>query len=143
MPDIIKTFNHQLLNLAKTLSKRFPNNKNLSLFLTGVNTIKSSNRKKLIELFTLHVYQYRSIIMKKDESFFLTRDYIEEKKKFIKKNATVEDNVDDSKLLDIIGNLKNCWSDLNSKEHESIWQYLRVLMILCDRKISEVMNTTK
>ena len=82
MTDITKTFNQQLLNLAQTLSDRFPNNKNLSIFLTGIQTLKSANKNKLIEIFTLHVYQYRTIIMKKDETFFLTRDYLKEKKKY-------------------------------------------------------------
>tara|TARA_B110000208_G_scaffold64533_1_gene83743 strand:- start:1018 stop:1440 length:423 start_codon:yes stop_codon:yes gene_type:complete len=139
MTDITKTFNQQLLNLAQTLSDRFPNNKNLSIFLTGIQTLKSANKNKLIEIFTLHVYQYRTIIMKKDETFFLTRDYLKEKKKILDQNK-YEDDVDDNKLLDIIGNLKSCWGDLNDKEHLSIWQYLRVLMVLCDRKISQVIN---
>lgn len=139
MTDITKTFNQQLLNLAQTLSDRFPNNKNLSIFLTGIQTLKSANKNKLIEIFTLHVYQYRTIIMKKDETFFLTRDYLKEKKKILDQNK-YEDDVDDNKLLDIIGNLKSCWGDLNDKEHSSIWQYLRVLMVLCDRKISQVIN---
>ena len=59
MSAIVNTFNLQLINLATVLSKRFENDDDLKLAVTGIQTLKKANSNKNIEMFTMYVYKYR------------------------------------------------------------------------------------
>ena len=100
MTSTLKVFNNQLLAFAKTLSTRFPENKDLSLGLTGIETLIAHNPKKNMELFTYYVYRYRDRILEKDNSL-LDTDFIK------------ENNFEDVEGgFDIMSNLrKNCTFD--------------------------------
>ena len=129
MSDVLKTFSKQLLNLNKTLSKRFPENKELSLGVTAIETIiYNNNSKKLAEMFVLYVYKYKDDVMNKNEQFLLDKDYLEND------NKTKEN-------INIIDNLKKNWKMLNNEEKEPIWQYLQVLMVLIEKYIKQTITT--
>jgi len=130
MTSTLKTFNNQLYNFAKTLCTRFPKNKDLSLGLTGIETLISVNPKKNIEFFTLYVYQYREQIMSQDQELLRTD--------FVSTN-----NLSDSEYnFDIMKNLRNNWVELDENEKSNIWKYLQVLIRLTDKYISETVVKT-
>lgn len=129
MSDVLKTFSKQLLNLNKTLSKRFPENKELSLGVTAIETIiYNNNSKKLAEMFVLYVYKYKDDVMNKNEQFLLDKDYLEND------NKTKEN-------INIIDNLKKNWKMLKNEEKEPIWQYLQVLMVLIEKYLKQTITT--
>ena len=129
MSDVFKTFSKQLLNLNKTLSKRFPENKELSLGVTAIETIiYNNNSKKLAEMFVLYVYKYKDDVMNKNEQFLLDKDYLEND------NKTKEN-------INIIDNLKKNWKMLKNEEKEPIWQYLQVLMVLIEKYLKQTITT--
>jgi len=129
MSDVLKTFSKQLLNLNKTLSKRFPENKELSLGVTAIETIiYNNNSKKLAEMFVLYVYKYKDDVMNKNEQFLLDKDYLEN-------DTKTKENIN------IIDNLKKNWQMLNNEEKEPIWQYLQVLMVLIEKYIKQTITT--
>ena len=128
MNSTLSVFCNQLHNFNKTLSDRFPENKDLSLCLTAVETLKSSNSKKLIEIYVLYIYKYKSDVMNKNEKFLLETNFL--------------DNYRDMSDIDyqIMNNLKLNWRSLDDNEKESIWKYLQVLMKLVDKYLSETLK---
>ena len=121
-------FTTQLLNLMKTLNNRFPNDKDISLGITGVEQLKAVNQKKVVDMFVLYCYKFREEVMKKNDNFFLERDFITE---------DLGKDSDNSSGTQIMNNLKNHWSELDSSERDAIWKYLQVLMTLSDKYIKK------
>ncbi len=127
MATTLKVFCNQLYNLNETLYNRFPENKQLSLALTGVQTMKETNSKKLIEMFVLYAYKFKKDVMEKNEKFLLENDYLDDKQK-------------DQENINIINTLKDNWKSLENSEKENIWKYLQVLMKLTDKYLSETLK---
>ena len=133
MADLLNTFNNQLTNLSKVLTNRFPENKDLQLAHTSTKALCSCNKKKPIELFTLYVYRYRSIIIDKDESLMLDTDFAGDMSK--------SDN--DNNSFNIMVNLKNNWKSLTDTEKDHIWKDLQVLIKLTDKHIQTTLANNK
>ena len=126
---IVETvFTTQLLNLMKTLHNRFPEDKDISLGITGIEQLKAVNQKKVVDMFVLYCYKFREEVMIKDDNFFLKRDFIS--KDFGKDS-------DNSSGTQMMNNLKNHWGELDASEKEAIWKYLQVLMTLSDKYIKK------
>ena len=133
MSNTIKTFNNQIYNLVNTLSKRFPQDKDIKLAVTVIETLKSTNPKKSIDVFLLYAYKYRDRIMAQEESFFLEKEYSTADSEEIKSKFSVN----------IIQNLKDNWGSLDTNEKENIWKYLKVLIKLTDKYIKENLNSSQ
>tara|TARA_B100000963_G_scaffold147485_1_gene128384 strand:+ start:7107 stop:7502 length:396 start_codon:yes stop_codon:yes gene_type:complete len=124
-------FTTQLLNLMKTLSNRFPDDKDISLGITGVEQLKAVNQKKVVDMFVLYCYKFREEVMKKNDDFFLERDFITE---------DLGKDSDSSSGTQIMNNLKRHWGELDSDEKDAIWKYLQVLMTLSDKYIKKSLD---
>ena len=131
MSSILKTFNNQIYNLFVTLTKRFPNNRELKIALTGIETLKFANQRIIMEIFLVHGYKFKEKIVNKDNTFFLKYDH--SKEEYCVSNL--------SSSLNIIKNLKNCWKDLETDEQENIWKYLQVLVTLADKYVNSKSKT--
>ena len=125
----IKIFNTQIFNFAKVLVNRFPDDKELKLGLTGIETLSKVNPKKNIEIFTIYVYKYRERIMNKDEKFILDTDFI-----------TENPDLNSNGASDIMQRLKLNWEELSEDDKENIWKYLKVLITLTDKYIKETLK---
>ena len=133
MSNTVKTFNNQIYNLVHTLSKRFPEDKDIKLAVTVIETLKSTNPKKSIDVFLLYAYKYRDRIMNQDETFFLDREYSTANSEEIKQKFSVN----------IIQNLKDNWTSLEANEKVNIWKYLKVLIKLTDKYIKENLSKSE
>ena len=127
---VIKTFNTQLINLTEALTKRFDDDADLKLALTGIKTLKANNSNKNIEMFTLYVYKYRDKIMQKNEKLLLETDFVSEN---LNKDK-------DSSAFDIMAKLKAKWQSLNNEAKDNIWKYLQVLIKLTDKHIQKTLG---
>ena len=132
MASTLKIFNNQMITFANILTTRFPENSQLSLAVSGLETLSSCNPKKTIELFTMYVYQYREKIMEKQEEFILRTNFINDNYNDV--NATSK------YATEMMVSLKNNWGSLNLEEKENIWKFLQVLVKLTDKYISENTN---
>ena len=128
---ITSVFSVQTINLMKTLSKRFPHDKDIQLGLSALEKLKMINKKKIIEIFVLYCYKFREDVMNKNQNFFLTRDFISE---------DLDEGTDKEYGMQLMLNLKKHWSELDENERESIWKYLQVLMTLSDKHIAQSLN---
>ena len=124
-------FTTQLLNLMYTLNNRFPDDKDISLGITGIEQLKAVNQKKVVDMFVLYCYKFRSEVMARNDSFFLDRDFISE---------DLGEGSEGSSGTLIMNNLKRHWEELDSNERDAIWKYLQVLITLCDKYIKKSLN---
>ena len=124
----MKIFNTQLFNFATVLVNRFPDDKELKLGLTGVETLNKVNPKN-VEIFTMYVYKYREQIMNKNEKFIVETDFISDNPDLNSNGAS-----------DIMQRLKLNWSELTPDDKENIWKYLKVLITLTDKYIKETLE---
>ena len=127
MTSTLGMFSKQMKCLAETLTKRFPENKEIKLAYTGISQLMTMNKKKLLDYFMQYAYKYKEQVEKKDEKFLLDYDYSEF-------NGGV---VEDGSSYDIINTLKKHWGELEEEEKEAIWKYLQVLMILSEKYMNE------
>ena len=124
-------FTTQLLNLMNTLNNRFPDDKDISLGITGIEQLKAVNQKKVVDMFVLYCYKFRTEVMGKNDSFFLDRDFISE---------DLGKDSESSSGTQIMNNLKRHWGELDTAERDAIWKYLQVLMTLWDKYIKKSLN---
>lgn len=113
----INRFNKQVSSFLESLHKILPDNKEIYIFKTQVDTMSMINKKFLLENFILYVYPYKDQIMKKDEKFFLNDDL----------------NVEEDQIEHAI-HLKSLWKEkLTDKNKEVVWKFFQVLILLAER----------
>lgn len=123
----LSAFNTQLTNLSNNLSESYPNDPDLQFSSTTINFLKSTNPRKLQEIFNKYIYIYKDEIMNQNENFLLNNDFIN--------NTVNSDNVDYAKS--IMNNLKKYWNDMDNESKDNIWKYFKVLVILNTKCIEE------
>ena len=131
MSSIEKIFSTQLLSLMTTLGNRFPDDKDIQLGITGIEQLKAINNKKVVDMFVMYCYKFREEVMKKNDDFFLKRDFISE---------DLGSDTNNSSGTEIMNNLKRHWTELDSAEKDAIWKYLQVLITLSDKYIAATLN---
>ena len=119
--SFLKAFCIQLENMSEELSDLFHKDVNLRTVYNSIILLRKSNPRKLYEIFMQYVLRYEKQILKKDESFFLDKNYEDE---------LIEMKTYDSKNINIIKCLKKYWSQMSDKSKENIWLYLNVLIKL-------------
>ena len=132
----IKKITEQLKNLIAMSHNRFPENKDISMGLTAVETLCYHNRRKLFEIFLTHVYfkkspdgtSFKELISTRNIDFFLKRESI----------AIVNlKNTKDSTVINVINGIRDNWFELEEEEKKAIWTYFDVLITLGDKYFIE------
>jgi hypothetical protein len=103
-PPTIKAFNNQLKTFTTILSDRFPDIFDLKLAKTGIKAVCKVSKKTLIDLFVKYTYQYRDLVMNKDETALLNTDF--------SKNVDKNDAEYTVKIISII---RDNWKQLSVK----------------------------
>ena len=119
--DYKSRFNSIFVDFVSDLIKIFPNDSDLHMCLTAVNTLLVLDDSMLNNMFHKHVATMREYILKKDEQFFLNKDY--------KEMYTQDEEYYSS----MINKLKNYWTKLEDYNKESVWKYFSVLIMLDDK----------
>ena len=133
--SLVKKFSKQLFNLAQTMSRRFPEDKDLLLAVKGLEVFVNHNPRQLMNVFISKVYlkksesgkTYPELVKERNEEYFLTNTLVDKEK--ISKN--------ESSTLNMIDSIKNHWKDLSNDEKKNIWIYLDVLFNLAEKYIKE------
>lgn len=131
----VKKTTEQLKNFVTMVHKRFPDNKDISLGLTAIETLCSHNRQKLFEIFLTHVYfkktskgvPFKDLIKDRDIDFFLNKDF----------NHLVKLNQKSETIMNTISGIRENWKDLEENEREAIWIYFDVFIKLTDKYFIE------
>ena len=114
-------FNTQLIRFFKELSETYPEERDIRLALEGIEGAKKINPKLILDMFYDYVYmELHEAIEREDEEFVLS---------FAKKKISSQFNEMAPALLIF----DKHWATMSELNQKAIWNYLKVLCILCDK----------
>lgn len=123
--SILSAFNNQLVNLSSNLQEMYPEDPDISFSNGAIQALKKTHPRKLYELCAKHILKYESYILKEDNEFFITYDFLEDNKQSIGNNTSYAES--------IMVNLQKYWKDMDADSKTNIWKYLKVLVVLNKR----------
>ena len=123
--SILTAFTTQLINLTSNLCEMYPDDPDLRFTQSSVEFMKKSNPRKLQKIFDQHVSKYAAQILKRDERFLLTTDFLQEER-----NKTKNKKDDIEYAESIMNNLRKYWSTMDVESKTNLWKYLQVLILL-------------
>jgi len=110
----IDVFFDQFISFINELKQMYPEDTDFNTFLTTLNLLKNTNPMLVVNYIKSEVIDiYEDKITKRDETFFLERNYSQ-------KNAD----------MNIIFKLKEYVKGMSSASKEVVWQYIDLLMKL-------------
>lgn len=114
-------FNSQLIRFFEDLTGTFPEERDIKLALEAIQGAKKINPKLILDLFYEHVYRdLNDAIQREDEAFVID---------IAKKKISGQFNEMSPALLIF----DKHWATMTDSNRQSIWKYLKVLCILCDK----------
>ena len=114
-------FNTQLIRFFEELSQTFPEERDIKLALEGLQGMKKVNPKLILDLFHEHVCNdLNEAISNEDEDFVINYAKLKINSQFNEMSAALT-------IFD------KHWVTMNEANQKSIWKYLKVLCILCER----------
>ena len=136
-----KKFCDQLYNLAQTMSRRFPQDKDLLLAVKGLDILKNHNCRKVVNIFITHVYlkqsdlgkSYPQLIRARHEEFFFSSGNLIT-------TSQINHKENEITAINMIDSIRVHWTDLNDDEKKNIWIYLDILCNLTEKYISTHVN---
>jgi len=117
----LSAFNNLVIKFNEDLIYIFPEENDFKVYKRGIMLINSANAKKICNLFKDYMILYRTKIIDKDESFFLTNNYTE-----------IVTHAQSEGVEGIIMKLKGYWTTLSDSNKKTIWDYLNSLIKLSD-----------
>lgn len=122
MSTFLARFNDTFAELLDDLARVFPNDPDLPVYKIGAQAALLHQENIVRDAFHAKVVApFEAQVLARDESFFLGRDYGDVTREF-------------ADAGDVIAKLKASWQELGPSEKDTVWKYLRVLVLL-DRKI--------
>ena len=128
----------QLKKLSEVLLMLYPQD---SYFKKAKNYLEigvSANPRLVHTLFSDHIIKFKEEILNQDDKFFL--DYCEDKEKReqVKKSSSgvlsdYKVNVNEDVVDTIMERCSQYWKQLDSNQQDTIWKYLKVLIVLAER----------
>ena len=114
-------FNTQLIRFFKELSETYPEERDIRLAVEGIEGAKKINPKLILDMFYDYVYlSLNDAIRREDEEYVL---------EFAKKKSGEQFNEMGPALLIF----DKHWANMTQENQKAIWNYLKVLCILCEK----------
>ena len=114
-------FNEKLTEFFRDLAFAFPEERDLQTALEYIEFAKKSNPRLILDMFYENVYVgANQMIQSDDEAGVITfaRDTISKKY---------------NEILPALAIFDKYWDSLDTQNRETIWKYLKVLCILCEK----------
>jgi hypothetical protein len=114
-------FNEKLTEFFRDLAFAFPEERDLQTALEYIEFAKKSNPRLILDMFYENVYVgANELIQNDDEAGVITfaRDTISKKY---------------NEILPALAIFDKYWDSLDTQNRETIWKYLKVLCILCEK----------
>jgi len=121
MSSPLGIFNNQLIKFFEDLSESFPEERDIKSALELIRLAKLSNPRIIQTLFYEHVYKSLDEPIKREDS-----DYVVEYAK-----SKIENQFNEISPALLI--FQKYWTTISDNSKKSIWNYLKVLCILCER----------
>jgi len=114
-------FNTQLVRFFKDLSETYPEEKSIRMAMEGIEGARKVNPKLVLDMFHENVYTpLHEAIEREDEAVVIG---------FAKKS--IENGFNDISPALLI--FDKHWPVMSEMNQKAIWNYLKVLCVLCDR----------
>jgi hypothetical protein len=117
----LTAFTSQLVNFFDELCNTFPEEKDIKMATEAVKGAKKINPILILDLFTEHVYNDLAPAVAK-------RDIIQIRQVAQQKIATQF-----NEMISALAIFDKHWDSMGTQNQEVIWQYLKVLCILCEK----------
>lgn len=114
-------FNDKLMEFFKDLSYVFPEERDLKNAIEYIEFAKRSNPKLVLDMFYEHVYLGAHEMIEKDDEDNLI---VYAKTKISK---------DYNEILPALAIFDKYWATLDEGNRETIWKYLKILCLLCEK----------
>jgi hypothetical protein len=114
-------FNEKLTEFFRDLSETFPEEKDLKTALEYIEFAKRSNPKLILDMFFEHVYLECHELIEKDD---VDSVIVYARKKILNQY---------NEILPALSIFDKYWDSLDQGNQETIWKYLKVLCILCEK----------
>jgi|LakMenE01Jun11ns_1017448.scaffolds.fasta_scaffold9143316_1 hypothetical protein len=116
----LSLFVNQLNSLCCELADMYPEDVDIKMAKTSIDTMKRMNPKMVFTTFHQFVYPFKDQILSRNEDFFLNMDF---------------SNIAGSEANNMmtVMNLKKYWSTMTEQTKECMWQYFGVLVKLCEK----------
>jgi len=119
--SFLGAFNTQLIRFFEGLTEIFPEERDIKASLEAINGLKKINPKMILELFYEHVYKPMSDAIKREDEDVVIA--------YAKKTISVQFNEMSVALV----MFDKHWPSLSETNRKNIWNYLKVLCVLCDK----------
>ena len=114
-------FNEKLLEFFRDLSATFPEERDLKTALEYIEFAKKSNPKLILDMFYEHVYVDCHELVEKDDA-----DGV-----IVMARKKIQNQFNE--ILPALAIFDKYWDTLDDGNRETIWKYLKVLCILCEK----------
>ncbi|NBV77670.1 hypothetical protein EBR66_05920 [bacterium] len=114
-------FNNQLVQFFENLADTFPEERDIKLALEAIRGAKKINPKMILDLFVENVYtDLHDAITREDDEFII---------QYAKARINNQYNEISPALLIF----EKYWPTISDSNRDTIWKFLKVLCILCER----------
>ena len=119
--SFLGAFNTQLIRFFEDLSETYPEEREIKMSLEAIQGLKKINPKMILELFYEHVYQpMHEAIGREDEVVVI--EYA---------NRKISTQFNEMSIALVM--FQKHWTTMTDGNRSSIWKYLKVLCVLCEK----------
>ena len=116
----IDAFFDQYEDLLKQCRTVFPSDPDWPIYIGGLGLFRRTNPMVVAQMTWKYVSPFEELIQKRDEAFFLDREYAEEAD-------------GDQSIEQTIGKLKAMWTQLTPHNRTIIWEYIANITYLAKK----------
>ena len=114
-------FNTQLIRFFEELGGTFPEEREIRMAMEAISAAKKINPRLILDMFYNHIYiDFHRFIAERD-----TNGMITEGRKKIQSQF--------NEIMPAITIFDKHWASLSVNNQDSIWKYLKILCILCEK----------
>jgi len=117
----LTAFTTQLVNFFEDLVSTFPEERDIKLALEAIKGAKKVNPRLILDLYYEHVHKDLATAI-------ASRDVVLIREAAQKKIATQF-----NEMISALAIFDKHWDSMGEKNQEVIWQYLKVLSVLCEK----------
>jgi hypothetical protein len=123
--SLLSAFNTQLVNLFDELCSTFPEDKEIKMATEAIKGAKKINPRLILDLFVEHVYKECSTAVY-ERNAVLFRQVAQRK---------ISNQFNE--MISALSIFDKYWDTMGQKNQDAIWQYLKVLCILCEKATAQ------
>lgn len=117
----LSAFNTQLLNFFEELCTTFPEERDIKMATEAIKGAKKINPRLILDLFTDHVYNDLGPAIQR-------RDVVQ-----IRQVAQQKISTQFNEMISALAIFDKHWDSMGTQNQDIIWQYLKVLCVLCEK----------